>query len=128
MREIKSRAWVTGLTKEPSMIYQYNPWEFSIDFKGTLTIHDYMIGQSFEKDDYKLMQFTGLHDKNGKEIYEGDVLYDDHHEEYGLVVFEEGGFRVNWETTTDDLFENCDVLEIAGNAYENPEVLEGADQ
>lgn len=127
-RPIKFRAWVTGLTKEPMMIYQYKPWEFSIDFKGTLIIHDYMIRESFEEDGYKLMQFTGVHDKNGKEIYDGDIFKAPHdfgpagyHERIGLVQYDTIlGYQ--WQ------YWLLDKLEIIGNIYENPELLEGANE
>lgn len=119
-REIKFR----GCSK------QYKTWE-----KGFLVIHPdgqcfisrrFKAGQWVEVVPESVGQYTGLEHKNGVEIFEGDILFDDHHEEYGLVSFEEGKFSVLWETETDDLFENYDVLEIAGNIYENPELLKGA--
>jgi uncharacterized phage protein (TIGR01671 family) len=59
MREIKFRAWSTE--KEPKMIY------FPKD--GAFSGRDLI-----ESDKWKLMQYTGLKDKNGKEIYEGDIV------------------------------------------------------
>ena len=71
-------------------------------------------------------QFTGLHDKNGKEIYEGDIL-----ESYcsecskgrqDVVRFVSNGF---WCGTDDDLWmPNSEYCEIIGNIHENPELLE----
>lgn len=71
----------------------------------------------------ELMQYTGLKDKNGTEIYEGDIVFDSHCEENGKVIFDEGCFAIEWETTIEDLFENCDIYEVIGNAYQNPELL-----
>jgi uncharacterized phage protein (TIGR01671 family) len=75
-----------------------------------------------------LMQFTGLKDKNWKEIYEGDVIrYHDYagDDEEILVedlasLFEKKGLREG-EYAEDWSSEN---LEVIGNIYENPELLE----
>jgi len=68
-------------------------------------------------------QYTGLKDKNSKKIFEGDVLYDDYWEAYGIVVFDDGGFRVNICDLLEDLFEFTDCP-IVGNKWDNPELLE----
>lgn len=67
-----------------------------------------------------LMQFTGLKDKNGKEIYEGDIINDN-----GLICeikFVEGCFVKNFETGNWIIL-NYNKIEIIGNIYENPELL-----
>ncbi|MGM0228280.1 hypothetical protein IGJ28_000300 [Enterococcus sp. AZ091] len=71
-----------------------------------------------------LMQSTGLKDKNGVEIYCGDIGWDEHLEEYGKVVFENGSFTYEWKNISEDLFEATDDIEIVGNIYKNPELLE----
>lgn len=74
-----------------------------------------------------LMQFTGRKDKNGKEIYEGDIVRAKWGG-IGSVVFDDGGFVSRWEdgNTTYRLCES-DIalreLEVIGNIYENPELL-----
>lgn len=80
----------------------------------------------------KLMQSTGLTDKNGKEIFEGDVLKatDKHSwlevvsfsEKKAMFVSKEIGFPESplWELFNTVLFE----IEIIGNIYENPELAE----
>ncbi|EPN8337522.1 YopX family protein [Listeria monocytogenes] len=75
-------------------------------------------------DDVLLMQYTGLKDKNGKKIFEGDVGWDEHNECYGVVKFEEGKFLYVWENIVEDLWEVADGIEICGNIHENPELLE----
>ena len=97
--------------------------------------------------DGPLMQFTGLHDKNGKEIWEGDVVQQvlgssffdsnsnrwipDNEENKGEVVYKCDGFWVNDIRLGDDRVqlasgeadeERLD-LEVLGNIYENPELL-----
>ncbi|EBD1559730.1 hypothetical protein BBK21_00190 [Listeria monocytogenes] len=78
-------------------------------------------------DDVVLMQYTGLKDKNGKKIFEGDVGWDEHNECYGVVKFEEGKFLYVWENIAEDLWEVADSIEIYGNIHENPELLEVAE-
>ena len=73
-------------------------------------------------EDLILMQYTGLKDKNGVEIYEGDILND--YSELGKVIFDEGCFRVCWQGIIEDLFENCNNYEVVGNIYENSTLLE----
>ncbi|EAC4953339.1 hypothetical protein Q900_02570 [Listeria monocytogenes] len=78
-------------------------------------------------DDVVLMQYTGLKDKNGKKIFEGDVGWDEHNECYGVVKFEEGKFLYVWENIAEDLQEVADGIEICGNIHENPELMEVAE-
>lgn len=120
MRDIKFRAW----DKNNNDWFNHDGGELYIELDGVINFgwNGELMGDCTDR--IILLQYTGLYDKNGKEVYEGDILFDDHHDEYGLVRFEEGKFSVLWETTTDDLFENCDVLELSGNIYENPELLE----
>ncbi|HAA6244467.1 TPA_asm: hypothetical protein GHH54_15080 [Listeria monocytogenes] len=75
-------------------------------------------------DDVVLMQYTGVKDKNGKKIFEGDICWEEHNECYGVVKFEEGKFLYVWENIAEDLWEVADSIEIYGNIHENPELLE----
>lgn len=83
-----------------------------------------------------LMQSTGLKDKNGKLIYEGDMLGTDLKRPYNIVVFRNGMFMLECEDTNgiyydlfcgvcDDLKKDIDRCnnEIIGNIYENKELL-----
>lgn len=80
-------------------------------------------------DEVELMQSTGLRDKNGKEIFEGDILFGHAGEDFWEVVefdTEEGKWirRDIWYNSKLDLSENNEFMEIIGNIYENPELLE----
>ncbi|EAD6699341.1 hypothetical protein YV62_13695 [Listeria monocytogenes] len=72
-------------------------------------------------------QYTGLKDKNGKKIFEGDICWEEHNECYGVVKFEDAKFLYLWENIAEDLWEVADVIEICGNIHENPELLEGTE-
>ena len=87
-----------------------------------------------------IMQSTGLEDKNGKEIFEGDVIaieLDDTETPINARVFQNSGigvlmfhvFEDNEDVPLVELLEDNSVaFEIIGNVYENPELLEVEDE
>ena len=79
-------------------------------------------------DEY-LMQSTGLCDKEGTEVFEGDILYGYAGEDFWEIVefdTEEGKWirKDIWYNSKLGLSENNEFMEIVGNIYENPELLE----
>ena len=116
-REIKFRQWFS-----PCMYY--NPYICVDDEHGSYINDDLTY--------YELMQYTGLKDKNGREIYEGDIvdviMWDKKTTE--VVRWDEIGF-FPWTATNvhaDDLdfyatSRKAEDIEVIGNIYENPELL-----
>ena len=121
MREIKFRAWDKENEKmmKVSSLHLENK-EISVKENGTFRL--------FRMQD--LMQYTGLNDKNGKEIYENDLISCNKHK--NIVVFFEGGcFKVKYlrnSTTTITCTLNSFLekykCKISGNIYKHPELLE----
>lgn len=83
----------------------------------------------------ELMQCTGLKDKNGKLIYEGDIVQiPNNWDEYGMlagekreIYFNEGGFRLKpkWDKNSrGNWLEDTKDWEVIGNIYENKELLD----
>lgn len=74
-------------------------------------------------------QFTGLTDKNGNEIYEGDICKRERHKGYYEIVFRKSAFAIKNETESAIWYQEfCNgaetrFLEVIGNIYENPELI-----
>jgi len=121
MREILFRGkrvdngeWVYGVpTKDEHGELSFLPCQF-YDIRGTICLY---------VDENTVGQFTGLCDKNGKKIFEGDIVESPHGTQ-GVVEWQnaECAFLVNigddWQTMDDCLYE------VVGNIYDNSEPLE----
>ena len=121
MREIKFRAW----HKKKNKMYQVYRMCFADYQEGVFYYSKpYADGRSINAEtgdkDIIIMQFTGLKDKNGKEIFEGDVCREVFQGEYiGEVTFSptQGYLVANRAIWPHD-------IEVIGNIYSNPELLQ----
>ena len=130
----KFRAWFKPKYREPIMLYQV---EQTYDFmRGEPeNVPKDCFGDVLADDNYIVMQCTGLKDKSGKLIYEGDIVKNFHVSSsmqgrvfIGYVVYDDTRCRFHIQedkhcgyitfSDTDDIFE------VIGNIYENPELLE----
>ncbi|EFQ17559.1 YopX family protein [Enterococcus faecalis] len=87
-------------------------------------------GDWWSFDEVEIMQSTGVKDKNGVEIFEGDVLYYipfESHINDSIVTFEKGSFfkkKLRNGKLTSVRFIDSEEYEVIGNIHENPELLE----
>lgn len=137
MREIKIRMWDDGELDDIGKM-KYGNMELFDDMLGFRFPHFSNTVESVN--DLKIMQYTGLNDKNGKEIYEGDIVST---QEYYrgvtrncIISFHKGRWILNfinlskfvplfgrlYEKVEDGIRLN-ESIEVIGNIYDNPELL-----
>ena len=119
MREIKFRVW----DKENKEMLDVEALHWD-DCTREFLIRTTMYSDYFTPEE--LMQFTGLYDKNGKEIYEGDIVKAKFFEKHitGEIEFALGAFFVTGSSVSDNQMFIFNDFEVVGNIYENPELLE----
>ena len=126
MKEFKMKAWLKKENKMVSIIgidlnYQYI--RYTDD--GNLFKDDYKIA---EFKDIELLQFTGVKDNGGQELYEADVIkFNDGIDDiYGLISYddEDAVYCVSYENVTEHLSNMAGDFEIVGNIFENPDLHE----
>ena len=138
MREIKFRAWDKVKGEMCDEV-------FALALGQSIGVH--RDNPTLLWDNAELMQYTGLKDKNGKEIYEGDIVKGEFWvgEDIGLVKFGEHSIMTGHDNEYDSSIDapaygyfvdlsphsECSLvdtqdLEVIGNIYENPGLLEGS--
>ena len=122
MRTIKFRIWNGKKILFPNQITKYANCELGINYAKEYTPEGVYILRNPSK--IHLMQFTGLYDKNGKEIYEGDIL-EDSLGRRKVVEYYQDGFWLNasLEGAEWSLRLTHKSSKIIGNIYENAELL-----
>jgi uncharacterized phage protein (TIGR01671 family) len=117
--ELKFRAWEKSL-KEMIPVHSIDFQTKMINARGAWRwLHE-----------VELMQYIGLHDKNGKDGYEGDVIREPDSGSMGVIVYCDGQFTIDWKLNkgfyNNILKYHLPNSEIIGNIYENPELLKEA--
>lgn len=124
MREIKFRAWL----KEEKIMGEV----LGIDILHKEIFFSNEDANCYEHTDFKdieLMQYTGLKDKNNKEIYEGDILKLRDNHGIGVIKYSDewGAFVVEYikprPLAVLGMNYYKEDIEVLGNIYENPELL-----
>lgn len=137
MREIKFRAqrvdtkeWVYGDFIRLSIIDAFTYIAKGFGYK----VRDPEIGRPIKVLPDTVGQYTGLRDRTGVEIYEGDIIHTNYFKDNGWntkafhenqeVKFEDGAFQLGDFTTLYECTSNPEyALEVIGNIYRNPELL-----
>lgn len=125
MREFKFRAW-HKLNKRFEGCYTYG---YTMDFINGQIYH---MGMNVT-DRFEVMQYTGLNDckrtkeyPNGQPIYEGDIIKCGN--SIGYIVYDADSFIIKWSENKDFwnnvLWVHLESVEVIGNIYENPKLLE----
>lgn len=137
MREIKFRAWDKKTKKMRTVesigfgeLSYYNEGYPVVNMMGRDCINDKDIIIHRDSYQYELMQYAGLKDKNGKEIYEGDILLYNNYIKT-VISYKNGAFVRSYENSNIYLLYDSfitdgrlDDYEVIGNIYEDKHLLE----
>lgn len=125
MKDIKFRCWNKD---ENKMIYNAQG-AYDYGCRGIdLPVNNFQ--DVIDEDRFELMQFTGLHDKNGVEIYEGDILLNTTYGDLWVVEFYDGSWIIENKNKNIKDVENLYDIEgllVYSNIYDNPDLVKGSE-
>ena len=138
MRDIKFRAW-DEMQKVMHNNFQFiksgddgNDWILFTSDKQPIFNYDGWSKNPYFSQQLKVMQYTGLKDKNGKEVYEGDILKGNHSKfsrkppvDNDIVIWRGNGWKRKSYNGEMEVYPDIDVrsMEVIGNIHENPELV-----
>jgi uncharacterized phage protein (TIGR01671 family) len=116
MREIKFRVWSI---EDKRFLTGYKEVTRSFFPSGG--------GYELQQKNEVWQQYTGMIDEDGKEIYEGDIIfckvYYGIENRVGIVDYFASSFIVDWRNQIDDPLDEIPDIKVIGNIFENPELL-----
>jgi uncharacterized phage protein (TIGR01671 family) len=140
MREIKFRLWNGSLIEPVGDITFHTDGSYHVNDE--YPVNDKTMETKFGGNRYYLMAYTGLKDKSGRDIYEGDIVQtssDDPATDmwkpedwgYAQVSMDLHGVHIvhgadHWPWNQEDTVFSLNYLQVIGNIYENPELLSQA--
>ena len=137
MRDIKFKIYDKEL-KESHIEKLQDLCEDDYWYDGETDVWSVLYDSHNEQERFVALQYTGLKDKNGTEIYEGDIVQDHFYEKKAKIIYMEAAFYldytfdfIQYETNHNryQLISNYDTreaLEVIGNIYDNPELIKEA--
>lgn len=134
MRELKFRVWFEnvkrGHKKGDEIVWNiesYYDYDPIIDNGGLLEVEGGWDIHGHSDENYTVEQYTGLKDKNGKEIYEGDIVVNTYYDDGEMykVLWVDDSVAFGMESLDDmELYKlPLESLEVIGNIHENAELL-----
>ena len=124
MRELKFRAW----SEEHGRYCDFVTLDRDGQWLGWLEIWIENRKSFLTTTDIIIEQYTGIKDKNGRNIYEGDIVSKHNSDTKGVVKqVKDGQWAIYWDNVPDGyyvLFKYSNLCEVVGNIHENNELLE----
>lgn len=105
---------------------KFRAWDGVDHMSGPFTLHDIVMRRVEFTSDAVVMQYTGLKDMDGKEVYEGDVVEKSNGDRLwrGVIEMSEGQWTINYASAARTaLRAHYQVIEVIGNKWEHPELL-----
>ena len=117
---VKSGDWVFGYLVKECVLKDYKPQPLDFFSISAETIRGtYLV----KVDTETIGQFTGLYDRNGNEIYEGDIVKFDEYDWKYTVIFNYGAFKFRRDDGLYFTIERDDIIDrVLGNIHDNPEM------